>query len=71
MKKIKNLTELELYKQKLKFKEKLLEREIVGNTSDLIEHFSDKLKDYAFDLGTKLVWLIFKNKKHEKNKEKN
>ena len=69
MKKIKNLTELELYRQKLKYKEKLLEKEIVGNTSVLIEHFSDLLKDYAFDLGTRLIWLFFKNKKHEKNKD--
>jgi hypothetical protein len=70
MKNFKNLTELNLYKQKLKYKELLLEKELAGKTVDLVEYFSDKLKDVAFDLGKHLIGLLFKSKKHDVNSKK-
>jgi hypothetical protein len=70
MKNFKNLTELNLYKQKLKYKELLLEKELAGKTVDLVEYFSDKLKDVAFDLGKHLIGLFFKGKKHDVNSKK-
>jgi hypothetical protein len=64
MRKFRNITELELYKQKLKYRELMTEKELAGTTAEIIEHFSDKLKDFAFDFGTQLILLLFKNKKH-------
>ncbi len=69
MKKFRNLTELNLYKQKLKYKELLMEKELAWKTADLVEHFSDKLKELAFDLGTQFIMLFFKNKKHNKTSD--
>lgn len=69
MKKFKNLTELNLYRQKLKYKALLMEKELAGETADLIEHFSNKLKDLAFELGTQFILLFFKNKKQNKTSD--
>lgn len=72
MKKFKNMTELNLYKQKLKYKESLMEEELAGRTADLVEYFSNKLQGLAFDLGKQLLLLFFKNRKQkvDLNKEK-
>lgn len=67
MKEFKNLTDLKLYKQKLRYKELLLEKELIGSTAGVIEHFTDKVRDYAFDLGTHLVSNLFKNRKRNKS----
>jgi len=67
MKELKNLTDLQLYKQKLKYKELLLEKELIGSTAGVIDHFTDKVKDYAFDLGTHLVSILFKHRKRNKS----
>ena len=67
MKEFKNITELQLYRQKLKYKEKLLEKEIIGSTAGLIDYFTDTLRDYAFDLGAYMVSLLFKKGKRNKD----
>jgi len=69
MNKIRSLTELRLYKEKLKYKELLLEKELVGNTADIVDHFSDKLKNLAFDLGKHIVGLLFKHKHNKKEQD--
>lgn len=63
MNRFRNMTELNLYRQKLKYKELLAEKELTGNTADLVDHFSNKLRDAAFDLGMQAIMLLFKNKK--------
>ena len=60
------MRELHLMREKLEYQEKLLEKEMIDSTADLIEHFSDKLRDMAFDLGTRLVFrLIASKRKHQ------
>lgn len=56
------MRELSLYKENLKYKEKLYERELAGISADVIDHFTDKVKDLAFDLGAKLVSQFFNKK---------
>ena len=67
MKKIKNMTELELFKQKLKYREMLFEKELVGATADITHHFTDILKDFTFDFGMRIFRYLFSSKKQEEN----
>ena len=60
------MRELHLMREKLEYQEKLLEKEMIDSTADLIEHFSDKLREMAFDLGTQLMFrLITSSRKHK------
>ncbi len=63
MNSIKNMRELELYREKLKYRELLSEKELIDSTADIIDDFSGMVRDYAFELGTRMVWFFFKNKK--------
>ena len=64
------MRELNLYRQKLKYRELLMEKELTDTTVDLINHFSDQLKKFAVEFGTKMIWKFFKGKKQNKNTEK-
>ncbi len=67
MNKIKSIRELELVKQKLKYREMYVEKELIGSSTDLINHFTDKLKDFTFDFGLRMVTSLFQ-KKAKRNK---
>ncbi len=60
---IRNMRELSLYKQNLRYKEKLYEQEVAGISSDIVDHFTDKVKDLVFDWGVKLFAQLFMHKK--------
>jgi hypothetical protein len=62
------MTELELLKQKLKYKEKLLEKDLIGSTADIAENFTEKIKDFAFDFGLRIFRILF-SKRREENSE--
>ncbi len=66
MKKIKNMTELRLFKQKLKYREMLLEKELINSTAGLTEHFTNSLKNFAFDFGSRIVLSLFRDKQQKK-----
>jgi len=66
---IKNMTELELLRQKLKYKELLLEKDLIGSTADITEHFTDKIRDFAFDFGIRIFQFLFSRGKHEEDPE--
>lgn len=55
MKTIRNLNELKLVRQKLKFQEKLYERDLSGTTTAIVDNLTDRFRDLAFDLGTMIV----------------
>lgn len=59
---IRNMRELSLYKQNLRYKQKLYEQEVAGVTADVVDHFADKVKDLAYDLGAKLLTQLFTRK---------
>ena len=72
------MRELDLIKEKLTYKQLLYEKELVGNSAEIIDNVTDKLKETAFELGTRLLFLLIspskknrtaedKNKKKEKN----
>jgi len=42
-------------KQKLVYQERLYEKEIAASTAEVVDDITDKLKDMAFDLGTRLI----------------
>jgi hypothetical protein len=60
MKKFRNMTELELYRQKLKYRELLLEKELVGASSDLVQHFTNELKEFTFNFGFRIIRFLFR-----------
>jgi hypothetical protein len=67
MKRIKNMTELELFRQKLKYKEKLFEKDLIGSTADLTDHFTHKIRDFAFDFGMRMFRFLFSSNKQEED----
>lgn len=65
MNNIKNMRELQLVKQKLQYQEQLMEKEIIGTSTEIIEHFSEKLKDFAFELSMRLILQLFRKKQKD------
>ena len=59
MKAIKNMRELELMREKLKYQELLYEKELVDSSAELVESVTDKLKEAAIDIGTRLLFRLF------------
>lgn len=49
------MSELKLVKQKLKFQERLYERDLSGTTTAIVDNLTDRLRDLAFDLGKTIV----------------
>ena len=73
MKPIKNMRELELMREKLKYQELLYEKELVESSTELVDSVTDKLKDAAIEIGTRLLLRLFspsKKKKANENQEK-
>ncbi|MBN1986009.1 MAG: hypothetical protein JW761_06865 [Prolixibacteraceae bacterium] len=58
MRRIKNMRELQLLQNNLKFKEQLAEKELAGSSAKILDNLTGKLKDLAFDLGTHLTMEI-------------
>ncbi|HDR50482.1 MAG TPA: hypothetical protein ENN90_02515 [Mariniphaga anaerophila] len=66
MRTVKSMRELRLLRQKLEYQEKLYEKEITESTADIIDNFTDKLRDMAFSFGTHLVFqFIQRRRKHK------
>ncbi len=63
IKTIRNLHELQLLKQNIEFREKFYKKEISGVSSDIIDNFFDKMRDFAFEFGAKMITQLFKSKK--------
>lgn len=49
------MRELGLLRQKLRYQEQLYEKEMTASTADIVENLHEKLRDLAFDFGTRLV----------------
>ena len=69
MKPIKNIPDLELAKQKLKYKEKLIEKDFVGFSSKIMDNLSMGLKDWAFSFGSRLFFDFISLRKNSKIKK--
>jgi len=66
---VRNMRELRLMKQKLNYQQKLYEKEINSSTADLIDNLTDKMKEAAFDLASRLLFQIIKSKRKKKHTE--
>lgn len=60
---IRNMRELSFYKQNLKYKAKIYEKEVAGISEDIVDNFTDKLKDLTFNVSSRLI-ARFLGKKH-------
>lgn len=63
------MRELNLMREKLKYKQLLYEKEMVGNSAEIIDNVTDKLKESAFDLGTRLLFLLISPSKKKRAAE--
>ena len=70
MKRIKNMTELKLFRQKLKYRELLLKKDLIGSTTGITDYFNYMAKDFVFDFGERFIWRLFSNKKQKKKSKK-
>lgn len=71
MKAVRNMRELNMLKKQLRYQEQLYEKQIVGSTADIVENFTDKLRDIAMDMGTRvIVELITGRRHHSKRRHK-
>ena len=65
------MRELNLMREKLKYQERFYEKELIGNSTDIIDNVTDKLKEAAVDIGTRLLLMfISPSKKNRTGKEK-
>lgn len=65
LKNIKNTRELKLYKQNLEYKARIYEKEVAGITEDIIDNFTDKAKDLAYNVTSRLIAKFFGKKGKE------
>lgn len=70
MRTIRNKRELEMLKHKLKYEEKILQKDVSSVSADLITDLNWKVRGLTFDLGSKLVLLLIQQlRKSKKSKE--
>jgi len=70
MKTVRNMRELGMLKKQLKYQEQLYEKEIVGSTTDIVENLTDKLRDIAMDMGTRVIVDLITGRRHHKRRHK-
>ena len=64
------MRELGMLKKQLKYQEQLYEKEIVGSTTDIVENLTDKLRDIAMDMGTRVIVDLITGRRHHKRRHK-
>lgn len=70
MKTIKNMRELELMKENLKYQQILTEKNLLSSSATIVDNFTDGIKTWAFEWGTSVAMkLIFGAKKDDANTE--
>lgn len=66
MKTIKNMRELELMKENLRYQQLLSEKKLINTSSAIVDTFTGEIKSWVFEWGTSLaLQLIFGKKKDE------
>jgi hypothetical protein len=70
MKAVRNMRELSMLKKQLKYQEELYEKQIVGSTADIVENLTDKLRDIAMDMGTRVIVDLITGRRHYKRRHK-
>lgn len=70
MRTIRNKRELQMLRHKLKYEEKILQKDISGVSADLLTDLNWKVRGLTFDLGSKLVLLLIQSmRKSKKSRE--
>lgn len=64
--KIKSIRELSLYRQNLEYQEKILEQKVAGISANIVDNFTDKLRDFTFNIATRLITQFFTKRKKSK-----
>ncbi len=69
MRTIRNKRELQMLRHKLKYENKILERDFSNVSADLLADFNWKLRGLTFDIGSRLVLELIRSfRKSKKNK---
>jgi len=67
---IRNMRELRLMRQKLIYQEKLYEKEFSTTATDLSDNLSAKVRDFAFDFGSRMIIRVISYLRKSKNETK-
>lgn len=59
-----------MLKQQLQYQEELYEKQIAGSTADIVENLTDKLRDIAMDMGTRIIVDLITGRRHHKRRHK-
>lgn len=70
MKKIRNIHDLKLMKARLKYREKLQERDFADSATSIIDYANTSMRNLAFDIGTEFVMRLFSFFTKEKDPDK-
>ena len=66
MKRIRNQRELQMLKYKLKYEEKILQRDLSVVSADVLAGLNGKLQGVAFDIGSRLVFYLISSLRKSK-----
>ncbi|MFW6275466.1 MAG: hypothetical protein ACOC2M_02415 [bacterium] len=70
MRTIRNKRELQMLRHKLKYEEKILEREISDASADLVADLNWKVRGLTFDIGSRVIMQLIQSLwKSKKSKE--
>lgn len=70
MKELRNMRELKLKKQNLKYKLQYLEDKLKDQSEDTVKAFTGYIRNLAFETGMKIVLsLLFRKRKHQKSEK--
>ncbi|MBN2636699.1 MAG: hypothetical protein JXR61_10550 [Prolixibacteraceae bacterium] len=69
MKNIKNIRELELMQKNLEYQQLISEKKLLGTSANIVDDFSESLKDWAFEFGIALVTRLFLKSKKNRTKD--
>ncbi len=61
MRTIRNRRELQMLRHKLKYEEKILEREISDASADLVADLNWKVKGLTFDIGSRVIMQLIQS----------
>jgi hypothetical protein len=71
MKKIRNKRDLQMLRHKLRYKEKILEKEISDVSAELISDLNWNAKSLTFEMGSRLIVFLIQTLKKSKKRSKN
>lgn len=65
------MRELELMQKNLEYQQLISEKKLLGTSANIVDNFSESIKDWAFEFGIALVLRLFNHSKKKKTTDDN